>query len=535
MRGPFGARLKVPGRPEIEVSEELTGFTYRSTAPGGFAGAQGKLWLSTEQFDIGPMSKLTITDARHAGVLWEGYLDNPGDSFDENGQAFDLSAQGAQTLVGDQAECLLYLDAQMSNWRSDDRNDSRLAPSSEASAGAWPDTEQDALMLQFGSGSPVGKGDEARIIHDLADSCPMGVGGYSFRLKCGITANGYDVRVRLSNNTGNQSQLGMDSTVQTFDNVVGSGTFPNPGDILKLVLRRIKGATNVGTDRIWAGFADPYVVGNRKDRHGNVVLDGSTDMTSIKASDVVEDLIYRMMPMIDPYRCWVDDSGTFEIDQLTYADPVRATGVLEDLELFEPDFQWRVGASNSQDLHEFRYVDWPTTPRYEISIQDGYEAPGGDTDLCNRIVVGYVGRRGQKRSKTITTWVPELGGTPANPLSDRIRDADRIELDEAVSSAANAQRIGEQVLRLKNNPPKAATANIARHVWDRKQGCLVAPWEIEPGFVARVRETGEDLRITETEVDTDACTNALTLGVPQPSIEQLVARLARVAKRTRKG
>lgn len=530
MKAPLGARLEVPGRAPVDVSEILTDFTYRLGVPGGFLGGDGKLWASIEDYDIRANTRLTITDGRTAETLWQGYLDSPGDSFDETGEAFDLNAQGAMVLVGDQAEQLLYLDSSYENWRADDRNDTNLAPSGEGSASAWPDTEQDALLLQLASGTPIGKGDEARMIHDLADTCPMGVGGYSFKTKSGINSNGYALRVTLGGVL--IEQINMQTSTHFMAGVLGVN-ITDPFDVLKIRLRRMSGATNVGTDKIWAGFADPYVVGDRLDRFGDSQLSSGSlpNLTYVRASEVVEDLVARLMPMVDPHKVFIHQTD-YHIDQLTYADAMRASGVLEDLELFEPNWLWRVTAAGTDQKYGFEYVKWPTTPRYEISLADGYSAPGGESTQANRVAVTWTDRKGRERTEIVTRYVPELGGTPANPLAGaRIVDAEKVTLDETVSSLANAQRIGEQYLRLVNNPPKAATASIVRPIRDLQRGGMVAPWEIEPGKVARLRETGENLRITEVAVNTETCTAELTLGQPRPTLERLIARLRKPKRR----
>lgn len=531
MRAPLGARLEVPGRRPVDVSEILTDFTYRLGVPGGFLGGSGKLWASISDYDIRANTRLTITDGRTARTLWQGYLDSPGDSFDETGEGFDLNAQGAMTLAGDQAEQLLYLDSSYEHWRADDRNDENLAPSGEGSAAAWPDTEQDALLLQFASGTPIGRADEARMIHDLADTAPMGIGGYSFKVKSGLNSNGYQARVTLSGN-GVVEQIDMQTSTQFMAGVLGIN-IGAAGDVLKVRLRRVKGATNVGTDKIWTGFADPYVVGNRWDRFGDSQLTAGSlpNLTYVLASEVVEDMVARLMPMVDPAKVYIDASS-YHIDQMTYADPTRATGVLEDLELFEPNWAWRVTAAGADQKHGFQYTKWPTSPRYEISLADGYSAPGGESTLANRVAVGWVDRKGRERTEIVTRYVPELGGTPANPLQGaRIIDAEKVSLDETVSSLANAQRIGGQYLRLVNNPPKAATATVVRPIRDLQRAGFVAPWEIEPFTICRLRETGENLRLTEIEMNTDSVTASLTLGTPRPTLERMIARLRKPRRR----
>ena len=81
------------------------------------------------------------------------------------------------------------------------------------------------------------------------------------------------------------------------------------------------------------------------------------------------------------------------------------------------------------------------------------------------------------------------------------------------------------VLAAKATPPKAARAVVRRPILDRQTGAMVMPWEIEPGYVVSVRETGDLLRLTEMDYDDDAVATTLTLGTPQRTIEQMLAGL----------
>jgi hypothetical protein len=225
-----------------------------------------------------------------------------------------------------------------------------------------------------------------------------------------------------------------------------------------------------------------------------------------------------VMPFVDPAAALVTSTPA-RIDQLAYPEGATPQEVLDDLALWEPDHLWEV-LEQIGDRHRFSYRAWPTTPRYEVSTAaDAFSAPGADVDLCNRIAVYWTDRRGVKRTTIVTTTVPALG--------DRVRDADSVELPDGLGSSANARRIGEQVLAAKNAPPKAGTATVARWVMDRDTGRMVGPWEIEPGYLVRVRETGDDLRLTEVEYNDEDCAATLTLGTPVLSEEQRIARLTR--------
>jgi hypothetical protein len=120
-------------------------------------------------------------------------------------------------------------------------------------------------------------------------------------------------------------------------------------------------------------------------------------------------------------------------------------------------------------------------------------------------------------------------GLPVDDLGARVKDADPITLPEGKGSAANATRIGGQILTDKINPPKSGTILVRRPIIDQLTGNTVMPWEIEPGYICRVRETGDDLRITQVDYDDDSCSMLLTLGAPVLTDEQRLARLDRVA------
>jgi hypothetical protein len=76
-------------------------------------------------------------------------------------------------------------------------------------------------------------------------------------------------------------------------------------------------------------------------------------------------------------------------------------------------------------------------------------------------------------------------------LGTRVKDADPITCPTVRLKTANATRIGGQILTDKINPPKAGTILVRRPIVDQLTGNMVMPWEIEPGYLCRVRETGD--------------------------------------------
>jgi hypothetical protein len=275
-------------------------------------------------------------------------------------------------------------------------------------------------------------------------------------------------------------------------------------------------ATNVATDDLWLAVGEIAVLGQPVDRYGQPYANPRT--THWLASEIVEDLLGRLLTFCEGVTADIDTT-TAEIDQLAYLDAATPAQVFDDLSLHEPDFYWGIGSTGTNGKHRFWYRAWPTTPRYEISTKDGYSAPGGEADLCNRIAINWTDTKGSTQTTIVTSTVPALG--------TRVRDAEPVTLPVGLGSLAGAQRVGELVLASKASPPKAATAVVRRPVVDHLRGCMVNLWEIEPGYLVRVRETGDDLRLTEMEYADADVAATLTLGTPVRSTDQLIADVSR--------
>jgi hypothetical protein len=128
---------------------------------------------------------------------------------------------------------------------------------------------------------------------------------------------------------------------------------------------------------------------------------GLVSATQVLASQVVEDLLGRLLTFCDPGTAQVD-ATTFGITQLAYPDGVKAADVLTQLAVFESGYLWEILESNDAGKHRFNYRAWPTTPRYEVSIRDDWKQRGSDVDLCNRILV---------------TWTDAAGATQVTPVT----------------------------------------------------------------------------------------------------------------------
>ncbi|WP_193613167.1 hypothetical protein [Nocardioides lijunqiniae] len=523
MRSSLAVRIR-DGYTSRHVTRHVKDLRFKKTAPGGHHSASMRVSLPPDTFrDLNAADKVWIYDTSTGRTVFEGYVESPGTKKGPTGEAYELGLVGGVLLASDQSQPMVYIDRDLSPWFQYTGG----APSSQASSGSDPaDDNVDGLLVQFPPGQPISGGAVAQIGYGAVGGFPIGAIGCVTR--SGKVDTGYQNQIPTAVPT---AQIPPNTGISTVASAkVARFAGDSPGLLtgqsqVVLRIRRSGGSTNIADDNTWTFFSDVSVLGRRMDRYGDL-LTGAAEMITVehvRADWVVEDLLGRLLTRCDPDAS-VIEAATWAIDQLAYRDGVKASQVLEDLALWEPDMLWEILESNRSGLHRFNYRAWPTTPRYEISTADGFDLTGAEIDLCNRIAVNWVDIKGQQQVTVVTAYVPELAE------SGRIRDAEPVTLPPGQGSEANALRIGQQVLAAKADPPTAATARVARPILDHLTGSRVKPWEIEPGYLTRVRETGEDLRLTEVDFEDSSCTASLTLGTPAPTNEQRIARLSTIRR-----
>jgi hypothetical protein len=534
-RAPLAVRIN-DGTTDRHVTSAVRNLSFRKTAPGGFTAASMQVSLPRNAFtDLGPADRVWISDGRTGQTVWEGFTQNPGVLDGPSGQGFDLSCLGTTILASDESRALIYIDKTLDNFESDPLN----GPSSTFETGesaTFPGFYR--LRTQLTPGQPVTTGTFASAGNYSMERAGMYLGAAYATVVSGKADTGYRTTFNTPGGAINIADI-TQMTTSPSSVSLWAGTNFTSGTIQRFAWRLVRsgGATNIADDNTWTDFVDPHVLGQRMDRNGTLLV-GSAGMVTnlyVLASWVVEDLLGRVFTWADKGLSRVDTT-TYQIDQLAYADGVRGSALLDDLSLWEPDFVWEI-LHSTPNGYVVNYRAWPTTARYEISTRDGYNQTGSDVDLCNRIAVYWTDSKGNRNMTPRGASVPALGN--ASPvLSDgsrnpsfvgRVRDAEPITLPDGQGSLANAQRIGDQELAVKANPPKAATAVVRRPILDLLTGNTAYPWEIEPGYLVSVRETGDVLRLTEMEYVDNDCAASLTLGTPALTSDQRIARLANKA------
>jgi len=531
IRGDLSVRLDGSTTDRILLERNVSGLKYSKTAPGGHAAASCRLNLARSLFpDLGPANRMYVYDTRTGRTVWDGYTNNPAaESSEAEGQSFDLTALGGSVLASDRSQPLIYLDSAgcltSDAWQHFTHN----TPGGSGEITSAPGTSDDpetAMVLQFPSGQVVTTGSITYMRYNRIRDAGMKISRFGRTVVGGMVDANYINRAVAWGGGTSEIVAALSKNMNLAVSSLGAQVvtdFDNGRDSVGFRLERTAGgATNVANDTTWFSLTGVYVKALFLTRLG-AEKTLSTDYSAagtVLASEIVDDLLGRILDKFDAAGATVETT-THAIDQLAYVDGATAAKVLDDLALYEPDFLWEVLDSNAAGLHRFNYRDWPTTPRYTISPREEVEQPGSDVDLCNRIVVYWTDPRGQKQSTIRRSTVPALGS--------RTRGAESVTLPEGLGSLANAQRIGDQILAAKAAAPRAARATITRPILDRLTGNLVQPWEIEPGYVARLQATGDNLRITEMEYDDASCSTDLTLGDPVLTLEQRLARLVRGA------
>lgn len=530
IRGSLGIRIS-DGINDRIVTHYCSGLKFTKTAPGGHQALSFRMVLPRNTFnDLGPEDRVYVYDDT-SRTVWEGYLENPTPVDGPDGQQYDVSAVGGMALASDETRGLVYVDKSLDGWNQ--VNYGTAHPDGSAGQYNDPDSSVTGLRAQLPRGLVLATNSVAGVDYRAIDRAGMQIAGVRIITQSGQSDANYRVQLydfTAATNIGDTLQM----STTAFDQTQWIGISITTGATKCLVqLNRTGAGTTVGNDTTWTTLTGVSVLGRRMDRNGTLLTTsaahGGTALT-VLASQVVEDLLGRLLTFCDPGTAQVDTT-TYTVDQLAWPDGVKAADVLTKLADFEAGYLWEILETLDNGKHRFNYRAWPTTPRYVVSVRDGWQQRGSDVDLCNRILVSWTDPAGNTQVTTITATSLGLSGIglPVDALGTRVKDADPITLPDGFGSLANATQIGGQILTDKINPPKAGTAVVRRPILDLLTGAYVSPWEIEAGYLARVRETGDDLRITQADYDDDSCSMALTLGTQVMTTEQMLARLVRAS------
>lgn len=531
---PLTVRL-ITGRADWHIKADLRDLSFRSVAPGGFAGVRFSLDrpLVFQPDDIAYYGRVVVYDERNGRVVGEGRLEDPGRSAGADGQVWEVAAVGPSAHAHDRKVPLVYVDRDLTGWYRT-RTGGLVAKSGTDTTTEYdPDDTIDALNLQFPSGTALATGTGVRMRYSRIHESAQLIARFDFRHIEGRSHASLRVRAYMEPSAGVERDNAFSTSETTAEPKVMTTDFPASDDILEVLIQWTGGATTVADDITWASIGGLYVMAQRLTKAGAVVGASGYTIHSVLASDVVADLLGRVLTRYDGTNATVT-ATSYAIEHLAYPDGVTAAELLEDLMLLEPGYTWQAWESNAAGLHRFEWKPWPTTVRYEADVLDGYSSTGSAGELFNAATVRRRAPRGNVGMTRFTQTVPEL--TAAGLTREDI-----VDLGDNIASPGDVTRAGQQFLAEHAVPPNAGNLTVARPILDHDTGGLVQPWEIRPGHLIRVRgilanpnslnATERDgatvFRIVSVEYDTSTASAQLELDSYPPTVARALSELGK--------
>jgi len=524
---------------DSHITREVAAVRFRKEAVGGVRNITLRLARPLDRVDqIAAYMRVYLYDARSAVTIAEGRISDLGRGVDSgSGQQWDLVAFGPVQHASDMTVPLIYVDRQVDRWKRGVNS----TPGATTDTGEI-DEDTPTLEVRAEEGKTVGtswRGDwNYRSIRDAS----MFLARVSCDMDSGVSDANYrqQIDTRINSGTVTVARDIASSTTLSSRNAVVVTDWTNGDDTVTLrALRQTAGTT--GAETHWFQFSNIVVRARLKAADGTDITTGY-GLDYVVVPDVVKDLLGRVLDQYDGTNAVVATGTGNAVDQLAYPDGVTPAQVLDDMMALDPAMYWYAGPSDpATGLYSFTWKAWPTTVRYEVSLDDGGSFPISAQELYNKVAVRWTKQNGRVRSVTRTGAVPILDDAEPPVTRQAI-----IDVGDEVGSAANATLIGDNFLADHKYPANAGSLTISRPIRDLTTGAMVEPFEIEPGELIRVRgvESYPDalnassndgqtvFRIWSMEYDSDSNSASLELDTYSRTTANAIARL--ITRRARK-
>lgn len=521
---------------DSHVTREVSGVAFVKNAVGGVQSITLRLSRPLDTLAVSPLDRVYLYDARTAEVVAEGRISDLGRAAGTDGQQWDLVAFGPAQHASDRTFPYIMVDTRLDAWFR-----SNLSTKNATTVNDERGDDIPSLLVAAEEGKTVGTGWQGFWRYTAIKEAGQKLARVRCDIDAGVTAADYIQQINTRTNFGGAT-VAASATASTTAGSLGASVvanFTNGHNVVDLVAQRDNTATT-GAEAHWFEFWNICVKALRLDKTGTEVTTGYGSSTTVLAHQVVEDLLGRVLGQFDGANATIDTGGVYGIDQMAYPDGVTAEQVLEDLMALEPAYRWYGGPSTSSGKYSFTWEPWPTTVRYEVTLDDGGSFPVSTQELYNRVTVRYTLKSGQTKTLTVSGSCPILDD--AGITRSTIIDA-----GDEIGSAAAAQRLADNFLAEHKQPANAGQLTVARPVLDLVSGRMVEPFEIEPGNLIRVRgvESYPDalnasskdgltvFRIWSMSYASDSAAAVLELDVPARSTTNALKALAKRRNRKR--
>jgi hypothetical protein len=522
---PFAVRLKTARR-DIHVTRQVQDLTWRSVAPGGYASASIQLErpLSFTPDELAYYGHLYIYDARNARTLWEGRVEDLGRGSDSSGQVWTVNAVGPMAHAKDQTVPLIYQDVSIDTWQPGTDAPPWLNRQTIATTSYGP-----GIQMNVPRGTGVFTGAYSAFVYGAFAAAGQHVAQVAFHYGEDTTDAGFQWQLLIDGVVVSQHNFTAGSSSFVTLNVGTSWTtaqvYPS------LVLNRSGVAITINNDTNTASFTNLMTRSTLFDPSGAERLDTFWYSTPLNTTRVVQDLLGRLLPLYDGIGASLDSSQDFTFTgQLAYPDGATADQVFADMMAVTPSMYWTAGATNASGKWSFAWRQWPTTVRYEATAEGGFSSPSSAEGIYDTVNVRWVDAGGnpQNTTRTLSNAVLNAAG---------FHRSTRLDLGSSVGGLAQAQQVGDLFLAQNAVPASAGTLTVTKRVLDRLKGWMVDPWEIEPGYLIRVRNVAPTVspnsnrdgvttfRVVATTVNQAEASATLELDAPAINVSNIIASM----------
>lgn len=537
-------RLRTATR-DIHITSEVEDLSFGANSPGGYADCTLSLHrpLAFTPAEVAQFGRLYIYDARNAGVVWEGRLQDPGRAANDRGEVYNLSGVGGQAHLLDDTRQLYYIDTEVSRWEKTDVATAAASVETLADTGASTSVETPALILRIPQGTAVNPTDPSRAVaaHRGFAAAGQKIAGIQFDWDSGLTSANLVASMYAATQGVGAADIAWTTTFNvaggTINRVVdpgaGASAWTNGRNKPILRFHYTAAAGTASSDTWWLQITNLSVRAMLYNQSGTEITTGYGNQY-VLAADIVADLLGRQLgATIDGANATIFTTS-YQIEHLAYPDGVNPQQVLTDLIGFEQGYTYHVWQSNpANDKFTFEWTPWPTTVRYEADVVDGFDSPASGNTVYNQVAVRWH-NRGTIRVSLLTQTVPMLDNFGLTRTA-------YIDLGDEASTANNAHQVGQQFLSEHQYPVNAGRLTISRPILDTQAGRMVQPWEIKPGTLIRVRgvapypdslnNTGRNgvtvFKVAATSYSSSDATATLDLDVYAPSVARALAALVR--------
>jgi hypothetical protein len=482
---------------------------------------------------IQPYSRIYIFNKRNGDTVFEGDVSHPGRDASDDGELLQVQVDGGVARLSDWSGARIWVDRDMQAWL---KTGTASIPSTVDTGDDRGGTGADALTLAFPEGTHVDLNYRAEVGYWRIREAGQELGRLNYSWDGGLISGspGWQVRTIVTPPSTVTRTQSLTTAGSGGSGAVVGGSIPVGANVafLQLIWTGASSSTGSTGEVVWVSFLDPVVVARLRLKDGSFRTTGYTD--GVTAVHVWEDLLGDMLATsFDGVNAQIDTGTGYVIQQLAFPDGVTPLQVADALMTFETGCTYLVGASlPGTELYSLRWLARSDVPRYEfVTWVDDYEAGSQSVDQFDVAVTRWKSPTGVARSTVSTQSIPEM--TAVGRSRRYFQD-----LTDAASNISQATQANSTVLNDHRFPQNGGKITVSRPVVDLFTGRRVQPYEIEPGYMARIvgvnpsrdavnnspRNGSSLCRVITTDYDSESNSVSIDLDSEPWSMYRAIAR-----------